>query len=157
MDSYSFAALPRKVESIVNSTNIDATTTTRTSVVSSSFHMTITAMESLRRRNLALLRRGGGGGLLNRNKQSRALEETTGATSHRQLREQQQPPLLRLKEEPAIVEHLARVYGEVLTLAPAEISLVFEGDLDAESIGADAGRDAGGVVIRKCVFRVVGE
>ena len=111
--------------------------------------MTITAIESIRRgRNLAsLLRRG-------RHENSRVLleEEATSAT-----RQMLQQPTLPQKEEPAVIEHLTRVYNEVLTIAPIAISLVYETDLEVEHINADKSkRDAGGV-IRTSVFRVMGE
>ncbi len=108
--------------------------------------MTITAIESIRRRRnlVSLLRRG-------RHENSRVLleEEATSAT--------QQQPTLQKKETPAVTEHLTRVYNEVLTIAPIDISLVYEKDLEVEHMNADKSkRDAGGV-IRTSVFRVMGE
>ena len=56
---------------------------------------------------------------------------------------------LQEKEEPAIIEHLTRVYAEVLSIAPTNISVVFEEDLVVENITS--------VVIRESVFRVTGK
>ena len=78
--------------------------------------------------------------------------------------QQQQQPTLSQKEEPAIIEQLSRVYKEVLTIAPMDISLVYEEELEVEYLGAEdskggggGGRGDKGGVIRKSVFRVMGE
>jgi len=115
-------------------TDEETVVTTSTSVVSSSFQMTITAIETTRRstRNLLLLRANP--------KDTRNLDDA----SH---------PSIEEKERPAITEHLTRVYAEVLSIAPTSISLVFEGDLVVEDIG-NSGENFGGVV-RKSVFRVI--
>ena len=114
----------------------EASTSTSTSVVSSSFRMTITAIETTRRnsRNLRLLRAN--------SKDRRQLDDD----SH---------PSIDEKERSAITEHLTRVYAEVLSIAPTSISLVFEEDLIVEEIDNSGGNFDG--VIRKIVFRVVGE
>jgi len=145
----------KKIEFVVNST----------SVVSSSFRMTITAIESIRRgRHLAssyssLLLRGGGRG-------SSRNDDASPQQYSRMLQQQQmqQQPTLSQKEEPAIIEQLSRVYKEVLTIAPMDISLVYEEELEVEYLGAEdskggggGGRGDKGGVIRKSVFRVMGE
>ena len=125
--------------------------------------MTITAIESIRRgRQLAsssssLLLRGGVGGGSSRN------DDASPQQYSRMLEDQQQiqQPTLSQKEEPAIIEQLTRVYKEVLTIAPMDISLVYEEELEVEYLGAEdskrgGGGDKGGV-IRKSVFRVMGE
>ena len=126
--------------------------------------MTITAIESIRRgRQLAsssLLLRGGGGG-------SSRNDDASSQQYSRMLedQQQQQQPTLSQKEEPAIIEQLSRVYKEVLTIAPMDISLVYEEELEVEYLGAEdskgggggGGRGDKGGVIRKSVFRVMGE
>lgn len=128
--------------------------------------MTITAIESIRRgRHLAssyssLLLRGGGGG-------SSRNDDASPQQYSRMLQQQQmqQQPTLSQKEEPAIIEQLSRVYKEVLTIAPMDISLVYEEELEVEYLGAEdskgggggGGRGDKGGVIRKSVFRVMGE
>merc|ERR1719253_1773509 len=107
----------------------DATISSSTSVVSSSFRMRITA-ETTFRRNLLI----------------RAVQK-----NNRQLQDAAAPPSypsIDKKEQPAIIEHLMRVFDEVLSIAPTSISVVFEGDLDVENI-TNLG------VIRESVFRVV--
>lgn len=82
-----------------------------------------------------------------------------------QQQQMQQQPTLSQKEEPAIIEQLSRVYKEVLTIAPMDISLVYEEELEVEYLGAEdskgggggGGRGDKGGVIRKSVFRVMGE
>ena len=132
--------------------------------------MTITAIESIRRgRQLAsssssLLLRGGVGGGSSRN------DDASPQQYSRMLQQQQmqQQPTLSQKEEPAIIEQLSRVYKEVLTMAPMDISLVYEEELEVEYLGAEdskggggggggGGRGDKGGVIRKSVFRVMGE
>ncbi|KAL7438189.1 hypothetical protein ACHAXH_009679, partial [Discostella pseudostelligera] len=116
-----------------------------TSVVSSSFRMTITAIESIGgRRNLASLLRTRG----------RVLKRESESSSAMESQQQLPQPTLLQKEEPSIMEHLSRVYNEVLTIAPIDISLVYEEDLEVEYMSADAKQDAGGV-IRTLVFRVM--
>ncbi len=133
----SLLSIPRSNESVVNST----------SVVSSSFRMTITAIESIGgRRNLASLLRTRG----------RVLKRESESSSTMESQQQLPQPTLLQKEEPSIMEHLSRVYNEVLTIAPIDISLVYEEDLEVEYMSADAKQDAGGV-IRTLVFRVMGE
>jgi hypothetical protein len=128
--------------------------------------MTITAIESIRRgRHLAssyssLLLRGGGRG-------SSRNDDASPQQYSRMLQQQQmqQQPTLSQKEEPAIIEQLSRVYKEVLTIAPMDISLVYEEELEVEYLGAEdskgggggGGRGDKGGVIRKSVFRVMGE
>ena len=128
--------------------------------------MTITAIESIRRgRHLAssyssLLLRGGGRG-------SSRNDDASPQQYSRMLQQQQmqQQPTLSQKEEPAIIEQLSRVYKEVLTMAPMDISLVYEEELEVEYLGAEdskgggggGGRGDKGGVIRKSVFRVMGE
>jgi len=96
--------------------------------------MTITAIETdRRRRGRRVLRRAAD--------DNRRLPQNDPAPSH---------PSLEEKEEIAIVEHLTRVYGEVLSIAPVSVSLAFEEDLVVEEMGTDG-------MIRKSAFRVMGE
>ena len=101
---------------------VASTTSSSTSIVSSSFRMTITAIETDPQRNLRRL---------------------------------QDYPNIDEKEEPAITEHLTRVFAEVLSIAPTSVSLVFEEDLIVEYL-ANSGRNFNGV-IRQNIFRVMGE
>lgn len=105
--------------------------TVTTSVVSSSFRMTVSAIETARRRlsERGLFRGSGQGD-----------------------RELNAIPTIDEKERPAIVEHLTSVFQDVLSIAPVSSSLVFEGDLEAKdlTLGSLDG------VIRKSVFRVIG-
>ena len=101
---------------------VASTTSSSTSIVSSSFRMTITAIETDPQRNLRRL---------------------------------QDYPNIDEKEEPAITEHLMRVFAEVLSIAPTSVSLVFEEDLIVEYL-ANSGRNFNGV-IRQNIFRVMGE
>ena len=95
--------------------------------------MTVTAIETDRR----LLRRAAGDRRLPRDAPAPSLEE---------------------KEEVAIVAHLTRVYGEVLSIAPVSVSLAFEEDLAVEEVSiGGAGGGGGDGVIRKSAFRVMGE
>ena len=107
---------------------------TTTSVVSSSFRMTITAIETAADERRQLLRASSSSG--HKKSNTRHLV----ANAYQTLQE---------KEEPAIIEHLTRVYAEVLSIAPTNISVVFEEDLVVENITS--------VVIRESVFRVMGK
>ena len=109
---------------------------TTTSVVSSSFSMTLSAIQTSRRRDF-----------VRRAHRRRILMQGDAAASH---------PSIDTKEEPAIIEHLMRVYGEVLSIPPIGVSLVFEEDLVVEYIGAGADGGTEGV-IRKSAFRIMGE
>ena len=97
--------------------------------------MTITAIETDRRDRRLLLRRAAD--------DNRRLPQNDPSPppSH---------PSIEEKEEIAIVEHLTRVYDEVLSIAPVSVSLAFEEDLVVDEIGNDG-------VIRKSAFRVIGE
>ena len=107
---------------------------TTTSVVSSSFRMTITAIETAADERRQLLRASSSSG--HKKSYTRHLVPNAYQT-------------LQEKEEPAIIEHLTRVYAEVLSIAPTNISVVFEEDLVVENITS--------VVIRESVFRVMGK
>ena len=123
----------------------EETISTSASVVSSSFRMTITAVEMPTWRRGLLLRGAKGERRLESGGQNgRGLE----AASH---------PSIDEKERPAVTDHLTRVYSEALSISPADISLVFEEDLVAEEISPSSGRGFGGGVVRKTVFRVMGE
>ena len=112
---------------------------TTTSVVSSSFRMTITAIETAAdERRRTLLRASSSGHM--KEKKSDYNTRHLVANAYQTLQE---------KEGPAIIEHLTRVYAEVLSIAPTNISVVFEEDLVVEDITS--------VVIRESVFRVMGE
>ncbi len=68
------------------------------------------------------------------------------------------PPTIEEKERPAVVSHLAEVYGRVLSIAPATIEAVFEEDLETEEMSMNPNSSDGeGGVVRRSVFRVVGE
>ena len=107
---------------------------TTTSVVSSSFRMTITAIETAADERRQLLRASSSSG------HKKSYTRHLVANAYQTLQE---------KEEPAIIEHLTRVYAEVLSIAPTNISVVFEEDLVVENITS--------VVIRESVFRVMGK
>ena len=110
---------------------------TTTSVVSSSFRMTITAIETAADERRQLLRASSSSG---HEKKKKSNTRHLVANAYQTLQE---------KEEPAIIEHLTRVYAEVLSIAPTNISVVFEEDLVVENITS--------VVIRESVFRVMGK
>lgn len=93
--------------------------------------MTISAIETIRRRN-----------------NLRQLIEGEGVASSY--------PSIDNKERPAIIAHLTHVFDEVLSIAPTSISLVFEEDLVVEDL-ANSGEPNFGGMIRKSVFRVMGE
>jgi hypothetical protein len=101
--------------------------------------MTITAIETDRRRR----------------RRDRRLLLRRAADDNRRLTQNDPPPppshpSIEEKEEIAIVEHLTRVYDEVLSIAPVSVSLAFEEDLVVDEMGNDG-------VIRKSAFRVMGE
>ena len=108
--------------------------------------MTITAIETDRRRR----------------RRDRRLLLRRAADDNRRLTQNDPPPppshpSIEEKEEIAIVEHLTRVYGEVLSIAPVSVSLAFEEDLAVEEVSIGAGGGGGDGVIRKSAFRVMGE
>ncbi len=59
------------------------------------------------------------------------------------------------KERPAIQQHLEKVFKDVLSVVPDEISLAFEDEVVVEIL-MPSGDDDGGV-LRKSIFRVIGE
>jgi len=65
-------------------------------------------------------------------------------------------PSLEEKEGSSIIEHLLRVYREVLSIPPMDISLTFEEELVVEDVVLRESSSSSGV-IRKCVFRVMGK
>jgi len=107
-------------------------TTTTTSVISSSFRMTLIAIET---RDNAI----------------------PGSSSTSRNNTVDVVPSLEEKEGSSIIEHLLRVYREVLSIPPMDISLAFEEELVVEDVvlGDESSSSSG--VIRKCVFRVMGK
>jgi len=111
---------------------------TVTSVVSSSFRMTVTALRTVRARHL----RGGSG-------------SGSGISVQQAGRRLVQSG--EEKEAPAIAAHLATVYAGALTIAPSRVSAVFEDDVVQEDLDGDADWEGLSGVVRRGVFRVVGE
>jgi len=103
-----------------------------TSVISSSFSMSITAIEEVTEwRNRRHLR-------ASHEKQDRYLQENVVDANQS----------FQDKEGPAIAEHLTRVYASVLSIAPTSISIVEEDPLVVQNNTATGG------VIRESTFRV---
>ena len=113
---------------------------TVTSVVSSSFRMTVTALRTVRARHL----RGGSG--------SGSGSGISVQQAGRRLVQSGEE-----KEAPAIAAHLATVYAGALTIAPSRVSAVFEDDVVQEDLDGDADWEGLSGVVRRGVFRVVGE
>ena len=133
-------ASPQEPIVVAEADLVGASSTVTTSVVSSSFRMTITAIETATRRKLSLLR----GASVAPGRYGETRRQLNGVNG----------PTIEEKERPAIIDHLTRVYADVLSIAPQSISLVFEEDLEVEEMSS--GRNFNGVV-RSTVFRVMGE
>ena len=116
---------------IVDADSAATTTSFSTSVVSSSFRMTVTALDATRRQ---LLR----------------ASISHKISSRRQLTANAYQTFAE-KEQPAIIEHLTRVFEDVLSIVPTSISVIEEDDLVVLNDTAIGG------VLRESVFRVNGE
>ena len=111
---------------------VEETSNSSTSVISSSFSMSITAIEEVTEwRNRRHLR-------ASHEKQDRYLQENVVDANQSFLD----------KEGPAIAEHLTRVYASVLSIAPTSISIVEEDPLVVQNNTTTGG------VIRESTFRV---
>ena len=147
------ASLDTNAKEYSTSSDVDATDTVEeimidnaTSIVSSSFRMTITAkqMNGPWRR---LLRTSDANkdDHSNNNNDDRWLESNGDYALY--------PPSIDEKERPAIVRHLTDVYKKVLSISPRDVMLVFEEDLVVEEYYSFS--DGG--IVRKSIFHVVGE
>ena len=117
---------------VIIGNNHNENTTTTTSVISSSFRMTLIAIETR------------GGNTIPGNSSSTGRNAVDVVV-----------PSLEEKEGSSIIEHLLRVYREVLSIPPMDISLAFEEELVVEDVVLGESSSSG--VIRKCVFRVMGK
>jgi hypothetical protein len=55
------------------------------------------------------------------------------------------------------MKHLLRVYREVLSIPPMDISLVYDDELIIENVMLGESSLKNNGIIRKCVFRVMGK